>query len=55
MQSRVLEFLFGQFIQQSKQSSLDKRKRILSDLNSTLTQSVPVEEFNEALRRMGKI
>ena len=32
-------------LQQNKQSSLDKRKRILSDLNSTLTQSGPDKEI----------
>lgn len=60
MQSKDLEFLLGQFIWQNKQSSLDKKKRIRSDLNSTLTQSGPdkeitQEEFNEAPRRMVKL
>ena len=39
--------LLGRFIQQSFQNNLDERKRILSDLHSTLAQSSPDVEIRE--------
>ena len=51
--------LLGRFIEQSNQNNLHKRKHILSDLNSTLTESGPDDEiteyeFNESFKRSGK-